>query len=97
MLVLRIGRSAYDTDESLVLERQAVESLGHQYQTADLDSERLNSLSDADMLVVSSGVEADAKLLGQFGGGAVLTTTSGYDHVALDVAKSMSQTPSFRF
>lgn len=88
-MVLRIGRSAYDTDDSLLLERRAVESLGHQYQASGLDSESMALLSDAEMLVVNSGVVIDGKLLGQFGEGAVLTTTSGYDHIALDVARSM--------
>lgn len=90
-LVLRWGRSAYETDADLALERAAAEALDFAWRSRP-DTTRPPDLAEADALVVTSGVRVDAAALAMFRGHLVLTTTSGFDHVDLDAARAAGVT-----
>ena len=83
MRVLRWGRSAYETDDDLALERQGAAALGAVFDVAP-DARTAPSLEGVDALVVTSKCRVDADVIARFGGTLVLTTTSGWDHI--DVA-----------
>lgn len=79
MKVLRWGRSAYETPADLQREREGAEALG-----ADWVHVLGDSLVASDVLVVTSGVRVGGEALERTDARAVITTTSGYDHVDLD-------------
>jgi phosphoglycerate dehydrogenase-like enzyme len=81
--VLRWGRSAYETNAVLDLERSGAESMGFAWHFAGGGSPP-PELGRADVLVVPSAVAVDAEVLAQFAGRLVIATTSGYDHIDLD-------------
>jgi len=83
MAVLRWGRSAYETDDDLALERAGAEALGLELTNAP-DAASVPDLRGVDALVVTSKCRVDARVLEAFTGSLVLTTTSGWDHI--DVA-----------
>lgn len=90
-LVLRWGRSAYETDADLALERAAAHALKLDWLSRP-EVARPAELAEAAVLVVTSGVRVDAAALDAFGGRLVLTTTSGFDHVDLDAARARGVT-----
>lgn len=83
--VLRWGQSAYETDADLALEREAARALGLDWQGVP-ESAVPPDLDGVDVLVVTSRVRVDARVLERFAGSLVLTTTSGWDHVDVDTA-----------
>jgi D-3-phosphoglycerate dehydrogenase len=89
--VLRWGRSAYETDDDLALERAGIEALGLEWRN-DTGKAPPEDLARADVLVVTSGVRVDAAVLDRLGGDVVITTTSGYDHVDVDALASRGMT-----
>ena len=81
--VLRWGRTAYETDAALALERSAAHQLGLSWSlhepwapTPDLRGVRA--------LVVPSKVRINQSVLHRFKGELVLTTTSGTDHIDVE-------------
>jgi D-3-phosphoglycerate dehydrogenase / 2-oxoglutarate reductase len=84
-VVLRWGRSAYETEVDLALEETAARALGLGWRAAP-ESEEPPDLAGVDVLVVTSRVRVDAAVLAAFPGSLVLTTTSGWDHVDVDAA-----------
>lgn len=83
--VLRWGRSAYETDADLDAERAGAEALGLRWRHAP-SALRPDALSEARVLVVTSGVRVDEACLAEFAGDCVITTTSGYDHIDVEEA-----------
>lgn len=83
--VLRWGRSAYETDADLALERAAAERLGLAFRTHP-ETPEAPDLAGVDALVVTSRVRVTAEVLARFPGSLVLTTTSGWDHVDVRAA-----------
>lgn len=84
MRVLRWGRSAYETDASLALERSGVERIGGEY-SVHTDRTMVPELGEVDLLVVTSGVRVGRDEVSRLpSGAAVVTTTSGYDHIDVD-------------
>jgi phosphoglycerate dehydrogenase-like enzyme len=83
--VVRWGRSAYETDTDLALERDAARDVGLGYRSFP-DSPVAPDLTDAVVLVVTSRVRVDAATFARFPGSLVITTTSGWDHVDLQSA-----------
>ncbi|MBW1877290.1 MAG: hydroxyacid dehydrogenase [Deltaproteobacteria bacterium] len=81
--VLRWGRSAYETNAVLDLERSGTESMGFRWHFAPGGSPP-PELERAEVLVIPSAVRVDAEVLALFGGRLVIATTSGYDHIDLD-------------
>jgi phosphoglycerate dehydrogenase-like enzyme len=83
--VLRWGRSAYESDDALALEKAAAEALGWSWR---LREERADpgDLGDVAALVTNSGVRVDAGVLDRLPGDLVLTTTSGWDHIDVEAA-----------
>ena len=87
MVVVRVGQSAYDTVQSLARERTMVTDAGHLYEmVGSADTQRLKS---ADLLVVQSGTHVDKRVLSALNDCAVLTTTSGTDHIDVETAKEL--------
>ncbi len=84
MKVLRWGRSAYETIDDLARERGDAEALGLQWTHVAGSDEPV----PADVLVVTSGVRVDGAALDRTGARAVITTTSGYDHVDLPACRA---------
>lgn len=85
MRVLRWGRSAYETPDDLARERDDARHLGYEwYHTEDV----VGALSEADVLVVTSGVRVGAEALDRTRCRVVITTTSGYDHVDIALCAS---------
>ncbi len=80
-LVLRWGRSSYETDSDLKRERAAALGLGLDWR---LDVGKQPDLRGVDVLVVVSGVRVDRAVIAQFTGDLIVATTSGVDHI--DVA-----------
>ena len=95
--VLRWGRSAYETDESLGHERAAAEALG---LTWSLQEDRSRPAIPAEILVVNSGVRVTEDVLVTMRGGLVVATTSGFDHIDIHAAQrlgvSVSRSPMAR-
>lgn len=91
MDVLRWGRSAYETDHDLSLERQAAERLGLGWRLRE-DRAPPPDLDDVGALVVNSRVRVDDAVLARFSGSLVLTTTSGWDHVDVAAAEARGVT-----
>lgn len=85
--VLRWGRSAYESDEALALEREAAHSLGLSWSVRE-DRSDPGDLRGVRALVTNSGVRVDDAVLERFSGSLVLTTTSGCDHIDLTAAKA---------
>ncbi|MBN2800729.1 MAG: hydroxyacid dehydrogenase [Deltaproteobacteria bacterium] len=85
--VIRWGRSAYETDYALQLEREAAERLGLEWRLCP-SLVPPDALERAGALVVTSGVRVDAGALRRFAGDLVITTTSGFDHVDLTAAEA---------
>lgn len=87
MHVLRWGRSAYETDADFALERATAESVGASWRWCAADQRP--ELGGIDVLVVNSGVKVDADLLDQWTGAgrALITTTSGFDHIDIAAAR----------
>lgn len=83
--VLRWGQSAYETDADLALERDAALALGLDWRGVP-ESAEPPDLEGVDVLVVTSRVRVDGRVLERFGGSLVLTTTSGWDHIDVDAA-----------
>ena len=83
--VLRWGRSAYETDLDLGLERRDAEELGLAW-THEPALHQPAQLESADILVVNSGVCVDAEVLDRLYGSLVITTTSGTDHIDIAAA-----------
>ncbi|MCO4744365.1 MAG: hypothetical protein KC912_06215 [Proteobacteria bacterium] len=83
--VLRWGRSAYESDEALALERAAGEELGLSWELRE-DRSSPGSLAGVKALVTNSGVRVTDAVLERFEGSLVLTTTSGWDHIDVDAA-----------
>lgn len=98
-LVLRWGRSAYETDESLALEESVAHKLGLDWALAPHD-EPPDILPKAAILVVNSGVQVRGSALAAFGGDLILATTSGTDHIDVDGATArglrVARTPDAR-
>ncbi|MEZ4317938.1 MAG: NAD(P)-dependent oxidoreductase [Myxococcota bacterium] len=88
MNVLRWGRSAYERDSDLALEEAHAHALGGTWRSAP-DPRVVPDLDGVDVLVVNSKARVSAGVLGAFGGRAVLTTTSGFDHI--DVAAAAAR------
>jgi phosphoglycerate dehydrogenase-like enzyme len=85
--VLRWGRSAYETDLDLSLERKDAESLGLSW--AHIPELGLPAgLEHTNVLVVNSGVQVDAAALDRLHGDLVITTTSGTDHIDVHAANT---------
>jgi len=84
--LLRWGRSAYETDDSLALEQRALSEFGvvmlrHEGTEPPLD--------EVEVLVVTSGVQVDASVLETAQNlRLVVTTTSGYDHIDVGAARA---------
>jgi phosphoglycerate dehydrogenase-like enzyme len=77
--VLRWGRSAYETDEALALEREGLEALGC---TLSHYVGPRPPVEEAQILVVTSKVKVDEAVLSRAPGlRLVLTTTSGHEHL----------------
>jgi D-3-phosphoglycerate dehydrogenase len=87
MVVVRMGQSAYDTVESLTNERALVVAAGHKYQ--HVEKGEVDVVRGADLLVVQSGMRVDKRILSALKGRAVLTTTSGTDHIDLEAAQEL--------
>lgn len=83
--VLRWGRSAYEGDAAMELERGAAESLGLSWELRE-DRSDPGDLQGVRALVVNSGVRVSAEILSRFEGSLVLTTTSGREHIDVDAA-----------
>lgn len=81
MQVLRWGRSAYETDEAIELERAGLLAIGAELRVAPR-SER-PAFDGVDVLVVTSGVRVDGAAIAAFPQSLrlVVTTTSGHDHL----------------
>jgi phosphoglycerate dehydrogenase-like enzyme len=79
-VVLRWGQSAYETDEDMDLEKEALESLGVEWRLWPKTTWP-EGLSEADLLLTTSGVRVSRALLEGFRGRAIVTTTSGWDHI----------------
>ncbi|TNE87085.1 MAG: hydroxyacid dehydrogenase [Deltaproteobacteria bacterium] len=86
--VLRWGRSAYESDHALALERQAATALGLDWRLNE-DRGDPGDLADVAALVTNSGVRVTEAVLARFAGSLVLTTTSGWDHI--DVAAAAAR------
>ena len=84
-VLLRWGRSAYETDDQLALERQQAEVLGYTWVLRE-ERDPPPDLDQVDVLVVNSKVQVDATVLSALRGDLVVATTSGYDHVDLAAA-----------
>jgi len=87
--VIRWSRTAYETDEALAAEKADAEALGMDWRLEVGRSRPPADLAGAEVLVVTSKVRVDASVLRALGGGLVLTTTSGVDHI--DVAAAEAQ------
>jgi D-3-phosphoglycerate dehydrogenase len=81
MQVLRWGRSAYETDDAIALERAGLAAIGAELRVAPR-SER-PAFDGVDVLVVTSGVRVDGAAIAEFPPSLrlVVTTTSGHDHL----------------
>lgn len=90
-VVLRWGRSAYETDADLALEAAAARRLGLTWRTAP-ESAEPPALDGVDALLVTSRVRVTAQVLAAFPGSLVLTTTSGWDHVDVPAARARGVT-----
>lgn len=86
--VLRWGRSAYESDKALALERAATERLGLTWEHRE-ERDHPGDLTGVRALVTNSGVRVNEAVLERFSGTLVLTTTSGWDHI--DVAAAEQQ------
>jgi len=84
--VLRWGRSAYETDEALAMERDGIEALGARWEFRPGPTPP-QALAEADVLVVNSGVRVERAVVEALRGTRILTTTSGYDHVDLEACR----------
>jgi phosphoglycerate dehydrogenase-like enzyme len=82
--VVRWGRSAYETDETLAAEQAAALARGLGWRLHVEAQAAPAGLGRCAVLVVTSGVRVDERVAQQLAGGLVLTTTSGVDHI--DVA-----------
>ena len=85
--IVRWGRSAYETEADLALERTGIEALGHRWSvhTAEHAPTELGHV-----LVVPSHRKVTARVVDRFadgGGQLIQTTTSGYDHVDVACAR----------
>jgi phosphoglycerate dehydrogenase-like enzyme len=87
MHVLRWGQSAYETDADMALEAGVARELGFTWSLAP-DVKRTPDLSGVDVLVVTSKSIVNERVLAAFRGHTVLTTTSGYEHIDLDAART---------
>jgi phosphoglycerate dehydrogenase-like enzyme len=87
--VLRWGQSAYETDADLALEEEAARALGLGWRVVP-ETVRPSDLplDGVSALVVTSRVQVDAHVLVRFSGSLVLTTTSGWEHIDVDAARS---------
>lgn len=89
MNILRWGQSAYELDADLALERAEADALG--FTWAVHPNPRTQPVLDGvDLLVVTSKVKVTREVLAQVP--AVLTTTSGYDHIDLVAAAELGVT-----
>lgn len=84
--VLRWGQSAYETDDDLARERAGCEGLGVLWD-AHPDPRTVPALGEVDVLVVTSKCAVTPDVMASMAGKAVLTTTSGYEHLDLEAAK----------
>ncbi len=80
--VLRWGRTAYETDDALAMERRGAEALGLTWALAPAFSPP-EALDEARALVIPSKVRIDRTALSRFRGELIVATTSGHDHVDL--------------
>lgn len=79
--VLRWGRSAYETDADLGLERAVADGLGWTWASHPDVASVPNGLEACDVLVTTSKVRVDGDVLARLRGSWVVTTTSGVDHI----------------
>ena len=84
--VIRWGRTAYETDESLALERQHAERLGLTWAMYDSLTDEPD-FEGVGALVIPSKVHITRSVIERFAGSLVLTTTSGYDHIDISAAR----------
>ena len=89
--VLRWGRSAYEGDAAMDLERRAAESLGLSWELREHRADP-GDLTGVRALVVNSGVRVTRAVLERFEGSLVLTTTSGREHIDVDAASDLGVT-----
>lgn len=89
MRVLRWGRSAYERDEDLAAEQAATVALGGTWASAPDARTVPEARRDADVLVVTSKARVTADVLEGTPIRAVLTTTSGHDHIDLDACAAV--------
>jgi len=85
--VLRWGRTDYETDTSLALERRGASDLGLSW-ALEPGFAPTAALGEARAIVVPSRVRVDASVVARFPGDLVVATTSGYDHVDLDACRA---------
>lgn len=83
MHVLRWGRSAYETDADLAIERQDAEGLGYTWAQDPREP------GPAEVWVVTSGVKVSAERLARWRPRLVITTTSGFDHIDVGAATAL--------
>jgi phosphoglycerate dehydrogenase-like enzyme len=82
-LVLRWGRSAYESDADLAREASAARRLGFSWVSRPDHHSVPDDLEDVEVLVVNSKARVTEDVARRLGGGLVHTTTSGVDHIDL--------------
>ncbi len=87
-VLMRWGRSAYETDEQMALERQQATELGYTWTLRE-DRTPPDGLDQIDVLVVNSGVRVNRDVLTRMDSGRVIATTSGHDHIDVAFAESI--------
>lgn len=89
-VLLRWGRSAYETDEALALERALLEPLGVEVRRHEGPSP---PLSGVELLATTSKVRVDEAVLAEASAlQLVVTTTSGHEHIDAPAARSRGVT-----
>ncbi len=101
MLVLRCAASSYITEEFLQEEQQMIEQLGLKYRAECSGKLSPESLQKSDLLIINSQYKIDKSFLDSWQGGKlIITTSSGYDHIAVTDCISrgitVARTPSAR-
>lgn len=85
MKVLRLAWSSYQTPESLRLEAESLDSMGLAYERAPGSGRVPDDLHTHSILLINSRFTVDEPLLDRWSAGPdklLITTTSGYDHIA---------------
>ncbi|MGC6493124.1 MAG: NAD(P)-dependent oxidoreductase [Myxococcota bacterium] len=89
MRVLRWNPSSYETEDDLTHEAQDLRSLGIDVRCLrGAEASLAGHIAEGcDVLVVTSGTKVGPSAIEGLAGRAILTTTSGYDHIDLDACR----------